>query len=92
MSDSGSAPSGEMSIIYLDAGERIVAVVPEECRGPGWSNRVVWVHIEDSMGGHRTECLQPLDQTPEMWALFEAGAAMHRALLAAVPLKTRRQK
>ena len=55
---------------------------------------MVWVHIADRAGGHRVECLQPLDQTPEMWALFEAGAAMHRALLAAVPhkTKTRRQK
>lgn len=79
-------------VVHLADGERIVAVVPEECSGPGWSNRVVWVHIADRAGGYRTECLQPLDQTPEMWALFEAGAAMHRALLAAVPLKTRRQK
>lgn len=78
--------------LQLADGERIAAVVPEECSGPGWSNRVVWVHIVDNAGGHRVECLQTMDQTPEMWALFEAGAAMHRALLAAVPLKTRRQK
>lgn len=77
--------------LQLADGERIAAVVPEECSGPGWSNRVVWVYIEKRAGGYRTECLQLLDQTPEMWTLFDPGAAMHRALLSAVPHKTRRK-
>ena len=74
-----------MKHIDLRKNERIAAVVPENCSGHGWSNRVVWVHIIDNAGGHRSECLQIADQSPEMLILFEHGAMMHRALVGAVP-------
>jgi len=75
-----------MTTLKLARGERIVAVVPEHCSGPGWSNRVVWVYIESGNGGIRDHCLQIEDQTPEMLTLFDVAAVMHRALLDAVPV------
>lgn len=67
--------------------ERVIAVVPEYCAGPGWANAVVWVYIENHDKTLRTECLQPEEQTPLMHALYTPGAAMHKALIAAVPIK-----
>lgn len=75
-----------VTALRLGRGDRIVAVVPEHCNGPGWSNRVVWVHIYNRNGDRRVECLQIDDQSPEMHTLFDAGAAMHRALIGAVPV------
>ena len=68
----------------LHRGERIVAVVQERCQGPGWSNSVVWVYIASQDGRLRMDCLQPSEQTHEMHALFDVGAAMCRALVDAV--------
>lgn len=70
--------------VTLGRCERIIAAVPERCQGPGWSNSVVWVYIASQDGRLRTECLQPMQQTHEMQTLFDAGAAMCRALVDAV--------
>ena len=86
MDTAGYPVGGEMKTIELGKNERIVAVVPEHCLGYGWSNSVVWVHISDYLGNIRTECVQPEEQAPEMLALFDAAAAMHVALIAAVPV------
>ena len=80
---------GEMKTIELGRNERIVAVVPEHVSGPGWGNSVVWVHITDGCGLYRAECVQPEEQAPEMLALFDAAAAMHSALVGAVPVLNR---
>lgn len=72
--------------IALKRLERIIAVVPEYCHGPGWSNTVVWVYISNEKEQLRTECLQFEDQSYEMYALFAPGAAMHTALVNAVPV------
>lgn len=71
--------------IKLALGESIVAVVPEKCHGPGWSNTPVWVYIQTNDGRLREECIQPGERTLEMYALFNVGEAMCRALLDAVP-------
>ena len=48
----------------------------EACRGPGWSNRPVWVLLRDpATGAHRVECLQPEEQTARMRTLFDVSAA-----------------
>ena len=73
--------------IELHRGERIVAVVPDLCSGPGWSNAPVWVHVATIDGRLRTECLQPDEQTPEMHTLFTPGATMCEALVGAVPTR-----
>ena len=71
--------------IKLAVGERIVAVIPEWCAGPGWSNAPTWVYIATNDGRLRQECIQPEERTPELHTLFAAGNAMCNALAAAVP-------
>lgn len=70
--------------LRLKRGERIVAVVPEPASGPGWGNQVVWVYI-DGPSGIRFDCLQPSEMSEPMQILFAPGAAMHSALVDAVP-------
>ena len=38
--------------IKLKKHEHIIAVVPEYCDGPGWSNRVLWEHIVTGKRGN----------------------------------------
>jgi len=76
-----------IKIIELQRDERIVAVVPEYCFGPGWSNPLVWVYIVDSSQQLRIEAIQPEDQTPKMRTLFGVGAAACGALVGAVPTR-----
>ncbi len=69
-------------LIQLSRTEMVLAVVPEYCAGPGWSNRPVWVHIVDNADGRvRSECIQPDQQTPGMFAAFEVCNAAHRLRL-----------
>ena len=75
--------------IALHRDERIIAVVPEFSRGPGWSNRPLWVYIAgNSNKTLRTECIQPEEQTAEMHTLFAPGAAMSSALIASIPTRS----
>ena len=76
-----------MKTIELQRDERIVAVVPEYCFGPGWANPLVWVYIVDSIQRLRIEAIQPEDQTPKMRTLFGVGAAACGALVGAVPTR-----
>lgn len=75
-----------MKKIELNKGERIIAAVPELCSGPGWTREVVWVYIVDADGRLREESIQPEERTPAMEALFRPAAAMHHALLRALPV------
>lgn len=70
----------EKKIVLADR-ERIIAVVPETCSGPGWSNRLVWVHIINwGTAQMRTEAIQETEFNAELHALFNAGEAMSQAL------------
>lgn len=74
--------------IKLKKYEHIIAVVPEYCAGPGWSNAVLWVHIADgNTGKYRTESIQPDERNRDQWVLFKAGEAMHQALIDSVVVK-----
>ena len=73
--------------IHLADGERILAVVPEYCSGPGWANQIVVVYISTGDWEIRQEYIQPEERTPAMHALFSSGAAITAALLSAVPMK-----
>lgn len=75
-----------MRPIKLKPRERIVAVVPERCSGPGWLSSPVWVYIEGP-SGIRAECLQPDEQSDALLVLHAAGAEMARALISAVPFE-----
>ena len=74
--------------IHLADGERIIAVVPEHCAGPGWANQLVVVYIATGHGTFREEYIQPEERTPAMHAMFSSGAAITTALMNAVPVKT----
>ena len=74
--------------IKLKKYEHIIAVVPEYCHGPGWSNRVLWVHIADgNTCTYRTEAIQPDERNRDQVVLFKAGEAMHQALVGSVVVK-----
>ena len=80
--------------IKLHPGERVIAVVPERCGGPGWANAPTWVYVIANDGRCRLECIQPEERTPQLHALYRAGEAMCAALLASVPqrrVKPRRE-
>ena len=72
-------------VIRLRPGERVIAVIPEPCAGPGWANAPTWVYIATTDGRLRQECIQPEERTPQLHALYHAGEAMCAALLASVP-------
>ena len=74
--------------IKLKKHEHIIAVVPEYCSGPGWFNRVLWVHIADGdTNTFRTEAIQPDDRNRDQVVLFKAGEAKHQALIDSVVVK-----
>ena len=74
--------------IKLKKHEHIIAVVPEYYSGPGWSNRVLWVHIADgNTSTYRTEAIQPDERNRDQVVLFKAGEAMHQAMLGSVVAK-----
>lgn len=73
--------------IKLAYGERVVAVVPERCNGPGWNNAPTWVYIATNDGRLREECIQPNERTAELHTLFAAGEVMCNALAAAIPVQ-----
>ena len=78
--------------ITLSRTERVLAVVPEYCAGPGWANSPLWVHIVDhATGTLRSECIQPEDQTPEQMTLFRIGAVAHAALVDSIAIKRSRK-
>lgn len=62
--------------------DKIVAVVPESCVGPGWTNDPIWVYRQKPGGGEiYRECIQPQDQTREMLILFKVLEAAHSAMV-----------
>lgn len=71
--------------IRLAPGERVIAVVPERCGGPGWANAPTWVYVASEDGRLRFESIQPEERTPQLHALYHAGEAMCAALLGSVP-------
>lgn len=74
--------------IKLKKHEHIIAVVPEYCAGPGWSNSILWVHIADgNTRTYRTEAIQPDERNRDQYVLFKAGEAMHQALVDSVVVK-----
>jgi len=74
-----------MKTIKLARGERIVAVVPEHCSGPGWRNSVVWVYVMCPDTTVFQICLQHSELPSNMLALFDVGAVVCAELKRAVP-------
>ena len=79
--------------IFLTKFEYIRYVRPEVGSGPGWSNRVVFVGVYNTLDGTtREEGIQEEDFTPELTALFCVGAAVHEELHIAVSKYAREVK
>ncbi len=55
-------------------GEFVRGVLAEECAGPGWANRLVWVLVQDGGRAMRVVGLQPDEQTPLMAELHHLKA------------------
>lgn len=68
--------------IHLGPSEHVIAAVPQYASGPGWSNALIWVYIEDKLTGKvRSEDIQPEDQTPGMFAAFRVCNAAHELMM-----------
>jgi hypothetical protein len=72
-------------IIELMPGERIIAVVPEPFEEMGYSIEPVVVYIATRDGRLREEFIQSDEQTQQMRLLYNIGATVSKALIAAVP-------
>jgi hypothetical protein len=74
--------------IVLKETENIIAVVPESCSGPGWTNNVVWVYIADVSHTVRYVCLQWEDYYDSPIAtLFQVGDVLNKQLKSLIPVK-----
>lgn len=74
-----------MKPIELNRFENIVAIVPQNAFGPGWTNKPLWIYIENvAEGTYRRICLQVEEQSIEMQLLFNIGSVVHESLLGAV--------
>lgn len=74
--------------VTLKKNEHILAVVPEYCSGPGWSNSLLKVYIADANSGiYRTEYIQPGDQNRDQIVLFRTGEAVFQSLVESVVIK-----
>jgi hypothetical protein len=72
-------------IVRLSEFDMIVAAYARKASGPGWSNRPLWVIVEDRRTGKlREECIQPHQQSEEIWRLYDIAAEVDVALYAAV--------
>jgi hypothetical protein len=71
--------------LELTEEERICTAYAEKCKGPGWSNRPVWVIVENILTGEiRAKCMQPSQQSEEILALYNISHEVNKALTRAV--------
>ena len=72
-------------LVRLSEHDRIVCAYARKASGPGWSNRPLWVIVEDRITGRmREECIQPQQQSDEMWRLYDIAHEVDCVLYAAV--------
>ena len=62
--------------------DQILAVRPQSCHGPGWSNWPIWVYIKNREGVIREECIQPDDRTEVMAYLHDPYESMTNTMIA----------
>lgn len=66
----------------LEKDEYIVAVNPEKCDGPGWSNYLIWVIIgKNGSNDLRQASIQPDDFTKEINILFDICRVINKELI-----------
>lgn len=68
----------------LDDGEHVITAYAQSASGPGWANSPLWIIVQAIDGTLRQECLQPDEQTKEMYTLYNISQAAHEAMKYAV--------
>jgi hypothetical protein len=78
-----------MKKLQLKRGEIVVAVVPKVIHGPGpgGRNEPTFVYILTPTGRIREDCIQPDDAPLSFYKLSHPAAAIHDALLKALPVE-----
>jgi hypothetical protein len=69
-------------MIELNEFERVTAATPDTPSGPGWSNKLIWVFIEDRRDGKiRLEAIQQEDFSREIDVLFNTCYHANKQLI-----------
>jgi hypothetical protein len=69
----------------LNEHDTVLTAYAETAAGPGWGNSPVWLIVRSSLDGKiRQECLQPDEQSRDMYALYGVSQAAHVAMTKAV--------
>lgn len=63
---------------------KVLTAYAESASGPGWANWPIWYIVRNDDGTLTEGCLQPQEQTSEMFTLYRVSAAAHEAMTAAV--------
>jgi len=71
----------------IEKNEYIITAFAQGASGPGWANTPIYIVVQDIYGKIRTECLQPTEQTPEMWAIYKYSNLAHCDMVRAVERK-----
>lgn len=69
---------------FLHKGDTIIVAWAEPAKGPGWSNRPIWVIIRDRQFKLRQECIQPEDQDYDTMMLYNVSALVTADFTSAV--------
>ena len=68
----------------ISKNDTIVTAYCCSASGPGWGNSPIWVIVRDREGKMREECIQPKEQTRDMWVLYGVSQATHLAMKGSV--------
>lgn len=68
----------------LGKDEKVIHAWAEKCKGPGWSNDLVWLLVQGTDGRLRQESLQPHEQSDEIRLLLEFSDLISKKLTSLV--------
>ena len=68
----------------LEKEESVLFAWAEECSGPGWANKPVWVLTRKRDHSLRIFAIQPSEQTQRLLDLFGVSSAVNEAMVSAV--------
>jgi hypothetical protein len=67
--------------LHMTRTDRMVTAYAQPASGPGWSNRPLYVIVEDRDGKMRSECLQPGEFSRDLELLYGIASVVHGELL-----------
>jgi len=67
--------------LHMTRTDRMVTAYAQPASGPGWSNRPLYVIVEDRDGKLRSECLQPDEFSRDLSLLYGIASVVHGELL-----------